>query len=104
MNPHLGFASADTWTLAATALRNMFLNWLVLIQFLAAALLLPEFFRRLLDMPLPDSWPMLAAGFGLGVLGTGFLMLNCRVLETGQQGERKFVLSASRRSLFVASA
>src|SRR5882757_7454901 len=29
LNPHLGFASTDTWTLAATALRNIFLNWLV---------------------------------------------------------------------------
>jgi hypothetical protein len=54
-------------------------------------------------MPLPDSWPMLAAGFGLGVLGTGFLMLNLPSFGNRQQGERKVVLSASRRSLFVAS-
>jgi patatin-like phospholipase len=92
LNPHLGFASADTWTLAATALRNILLNWLVLIPFLAAALLLPELFRRLLDTPPIDSWPLLAAGFGLGVLGTGFLMLNLPSFGNRQDGERKFLL------------
>jgi len=92
LNPHLGFASTDTWTLAATALRNIFLNWLVLIPFLAAALLVPELFRRLLEMPPPELWPLLAAGFGLGVLGTGFLMLNLPSFGNRQDGERKFVL------------
>jgi hypothetical protein len=92
LTPHLGFASADTWTLAATALRNILLNWLVLIPFLAAALLVPELFRRLLDMPPPKLWPLLAAGFGLGVLGTGFLMLNLPSFGNRKDGERKFVL------------
>jgi len=40
--PKLGLFSADTWTLAATVVRNMFLNWLVFIPLLMAALLVPR--------------------------------------------------------------
>jgi hypothetical protein len=40
LTPKLGF-SGDTWALAATVLRNMFLNWLVLLPTLAAVLLIP---------------------------------------------------------------
>lgn len=41
MSPRLGALSADSWTLAATMLRNVALNWLVLLPLLAAALLVP---------------------------------------------------------------
>ena len=40
LNPKLGALSADTWTLAATMLRNMLLNWQVLIPMLMVVLLL----------------------------------------------------------------
>jgi hypothetical protein len=43
MSPQPGFFSADFWTLIATMLRNLLLNWLVLIPLLAAAALLPRF-------------------------------------------------------------
>ena len=42
LSPRLGLFSVDTWTLAATVMRNMFLNWLVFIPLLAAALLMPR--------------------------------------------------------------
>ncbi len=42
LSPRLGFLSADTWTLAATVIRNMFLNWMILVPILAAALLVPR--------------------------------------------------------------
>ncbi len=41
LSPRLGLLSADTWTLVATYLRNLFLNWLVFIPPLLAVLLLP---------------------------------------------------------------
>ncbi len=41
LSPKLGLLSADTWTLAATYLRNLFLNWLILIPALVGVLLLP---------------------------------------------------------------
>lgn len=42
LSPKLGLFSADTWTLAATVVRNMILNWLVFIPLLMAALLIPR--------------------------------------------------------------
>jgi hypothetical protein len=42
MSPHLGLLSADTWTLVAIFLRNLLLNWLVLLPLLAAVLIVPR--------------------------------------------------------------
>src|SRR5262245_31568234 len=39
LNPKLGLLSADSWTLLATVLRNLLLNWMVLVPLLAAALM-----------------------------------------------------------------
>ncbi|HEX8459607.1 MAG TPA: patatin-like phospholipase family protein [Pyrinomonadaceae bacterium] len=42
LNPKLGFLSADTWTLVSIVVRNLLLNWLVLIPIILAALMLPR--------------------------------------------------------------
>jgi hypothetical protein len=42
LSPKLGFLSADTWTLAVTVLRNILLNWLVVIPLLMGVLMLPR--------------------------------------------------------------
>jgi hypothetical protein len=42
LSPRMGFFSADTWTLAATVIRNMTLNWLVLVPLLMFALMAPR--------------------------------------------------------------
>ena len=42
LSPKLSAFSADTWTLAATVIRNMALNWLVLIPLLMFALMAPR--------------------------------------------------------------
>ena len=42
LTPRLGLLSADTWTLAATYLRNVIVNWFVLIPFLLACLAVPR--------------------------------------------------------------
>jgi len=42
LSPRPGLLSVDTWTLIATALRNLFLTWLVFVPFLVAGLLLPR--------------------------------------------------------------
>ena len=41
ISPKLGLFSADGWTLVATALRNLLLNWTVLVLILASLLALP---------------------------------------------------------------
>lgn len=51
LSPRAGLMSADSWTLAATILRNMLLNWMVLLPLLAAGVLLPRILTELLRLP-----------------------------------------------------
>ena len=51
LSPKLGALSADTWTLAATILRNILLNWMVLIPLLMAALMVPRLYLSVLVLP-----------------------------------------------------
>ena len=43
LTPRFGLFSADTWTIGATLLRDILLNWIVLLSWLAALLLIPRF-------------------------------------------------------------
>ena len=55
LSPQLGALSADSWTLVATMLRNVFLNWTVLLPLIAAGLLAPRVYLELVqafDRPL----------------------------------------------------
>jgi len=51
LSPKLGMLSADTWTLAATYVRNLILNWLVLVPILLAALAVPRVGVAVLEAP-----------------------------------------------------
>lgn len=42
MSPKAGLLSADTWTLVSIFLRNLFLNWLVLLPLLSLGLMIPR--------------------------------------------------------------
>lgn len=42
LSPRIGLFSADTWTLVATVVRNMLLNWLVLVPLLMLVLMAPR--------------------------------------------------------------
>lgn len=42
LTPKLGLFSADTWAAGATYLRNLILNWLVILPVLAAAVTIPQ--------------------------------------------------------------
>ena len=55
LNPKLGLLSADTWTLVATYLRNLLLNWLILIPLLWAVVLTPKFGLALANLPFGDT-------------------------------------------------
>jgi patatin-like phospholipase len=67
LTPRLGLTSADSWTLIATFIRNMFLNWLVLISLLAACMMIPRLYLAAINLQ-PDwlgratlhSWQLLA--------------------------------------------
>ena len=51
LSPRLGSFSFDTWTLAATVLRNILLNWMVLIPLIMFALMIPRLFLASLVFP-----------------------------------------------------
>jgi hypothetical protein len=74
LTPRTGLFSVDTWTLGATYLRNLLLNWIVLLPLLIALLAVPRLVLVLLH-PVPDyvtsDWRELAklAYWVLVVLG-----------------------------------
>jgi len=76
LSPRLGLMSADSWTLVGTYLRNLLLNWLVLIPFLLALLGLPLLYRAILAT---DSSPVALTMFV--VLGTACLLVNLTYLH-----------------------
>lgn len=51
LSPRSGLFSTDVWTLTATILRNVILNWMVLIPLLLAGLMAPRFYLSLLAFP-----------------------------------------------------
>jgi hypothetical protein len=50
LSPRLSLLSVDTWTLASIYVRNLLLNWLVLIPLLLAALMLPRLSTAVIDL------------------------------------------------------
>jgi patatin-like phospholipase len=77
LTPRLGLMSADTWAAAAMIIRNMLLNWLVIVPLLAAALTLPQILLLAFQATTPAPrytlvWLSLSAaflaGFGTHVL------------------------------------
>ncbi|MBI3657191.1 MAG: patatin-like phospholipase family protein [Acidobacteria bacterium] len=110
LSPRLGLLSADTWTLVATFLRNLFLNWLILIPMLMAAILLPRVLVSLLHLHLPTEWNKwviygeLALGLILGVFTVSCIPLwlpSLRAKSSGLSGEKTFVI---RHILLIALA
>jgi hypothetical protein len=51
LTPHTGILSADVWTLIGTMLRNLFVNWMLLIPIIGAAAMLPGLYLGLLGLP-----------------------------------------------------
>jgi hypothetical protein len=50
LTPRTGLLSADTWTLFATYMRNLLLNWIVLLPLLVAVLVVPRLVLALFDL------------------------------------------------------
>lgn len=90
MSPKLGLLSADTWTLVAVFLRNLFLNWLVLLPLMAAGLMVPRASVILVRLGTRDwfiaqeGW-ILPTAFWLAVafgsIAIGYIILNRSGIE-----------------------
>ena len=84
--PKLGLLSADTWTIAATYIRNLLLNWLVLIPLLMLPLLAPMLYlavqREVVGAGFSHGWL-----FGIGVLSLLYGLVRLRRgLPSASQG------------------
>ena len=72
LTPRLGLMSVDSWTLLGTYLRNLTLNWLVLVPLLATVLLAPRLLVSILHWevtePRPSAQAMLMTGLLVGLI------------------------------------
>jgi hypothetical protein len=97
LTPKIGAFSADTWTLAATYLRNLFLNWLVLVPLLAAVVVIPKLQVGLMpsmSCPLPErfGYLVLLAGFVFLVISLWYIGLNRPSSGNRQSGQGAFLV------------
>ena len=76
MSPRLGLLSADSWTLVGTYLRNLILDWLVLLPFFLSLLTVPLFYRAILSA---EAGPQLRLAFAS--LGAVLLLVNLTYLH-----------------------
>ena len=96
LSPKLGLLSADTWTLVGTYLRNLVLNWLVLLPLLIAALAIPRLFVTAASAH-AGAWPQFAAlalGFLAGVVAVVYTVFNrpsVAEASTAQSGFWRYV-------------
>ena len=79
MSPRLGLLSADSWTLAATVVRNLLLNWMVLIPILAAILMVPRVCVPVVRWPAFAEYPWLR----LTTLAVGSLCVVWSIVYVG---------------------
>ncbi len=93
LNPKLGLFSADTWTLAATILRNLLLNWLVILPLVASVLVLPRIFYKLIAVVPDNPWSCLLPG-SAGLLAIAVVYM---VMDLPSAGDARFSQSAFLR-------
>ncbi|HEX6201978.1 MAG TPA: patatin-like phospholipase family protein, partial [Thermoanaerobaculia bacterium] len=89
LTPRLGALSPDTWTLVAIVVRNLLLNWLVILPLLAAVLALPLLAIASGGPRAPALVPVLyGAGLLIGGVGVFFMSaLRASTLQTAKGRE-----------------
>lgn len=88
LSPRLGLLSADTWTLVATYLRNLWINWLVSVPLLAAVVMIPYAALAVVDST-PGEWgrsPAWHLPVLLAVLGGILAMMAVRFVHRSRPG------------------
>ncbi|MDQ2824851.1 MAG: patatin-like phospholipase family protein [Verrucomicrobiota bacterium] len=93
LSPHLGLLSADSWTLAGTYLRNLILNWGVIIPLLAAVLTLPWIYTDvLMTNPPPYTFAPLWAGAICVVIGVAYMGINLPCGRNARWSQNRFLI------------
>jgi hypothetical protein len=93
LNPKLGLFSADTWTLVATILRNIFLNWLVFVPVVMAALMAPRLWVAFVSRRTWDGAEDLSLGIGfiMGMIALTYIGLNLPSTRRRNRGQSAFL-------------
>jgi hypothetical protein len=103
LSPRLGMFSADSWALIGSYLRNLLLNWCVIIPLLAAFLALPWIFSSIVMMDPPlQSDAILWVGAVLVVIGVAYMGLNLPCGRNLRWDQKRF-LQFCLLPLFLAS-
>jgi hypothetical protein len=94
LTPRLGLFSADTWTAAALVIRNLLLNWLVLVPALTAFVGLPQVaFIVASGSGVSQFWGWLAIRCALGMaIWTSAAIYHFRLQRRHPASEAKIVL------------
>lgn len=101
ITPKAGFLTADTWTFITIYLRNLLLNWLVLIPLLAAVLGLPRLLEAVyLAQPVtPQALDLFGYACGLRHLflffGAALLILSLTYIGLSRPGVNKQLIERS---------
>ena len=94
LTPKLGLLSADSWTLVCTVVRNMVLNWLILLPLIMAALLFPALYQSLLlSYPSPGTISTFLVLGGIGIIsGTAYVVYHLPAFGgPSRAGESEFI-------------
>lgn len=93
LTPRLGFFSADTWTLGATFFRNVMLNWIALLSWLAALLLIPRFSMFVvLAQPGKSALVALAVAAGCSLAAaTAYASVDLPTMGNARWPQRRFL-------------
>ena len=116
ITPKSGLLSADTWTFAGIYVRNLFLNWLVIIPLLISVLLIPRLVLAITqmqpegDQPLVQSflgWPFyrrhifLVLGYALGVWALSYIIFNRPSLREKLETRSRFWRTRMNQGSFL---
>ena len=93
LTPRFGLLSADTWAIGATVLRDILLNWIVLLSWLAALLLIPRFcVFAAFSRPSPATlFALLAAAFVSLSTATAYAAIDLPSLGNSRWPQRRFL-------------
>jgi hypothetical protein len=123
ITPKAGLLSADTWTFAGIYLRNLFLNWLVIIPLLISVLLIPRLVLTITQMqpePAPGQaqpeplvrnlfglidfqsrYIFLVIGFALGVWALTYVIFNRPSLREKLETRSRFWRARTNQGSFL---
>lgn len=103
LSPRLGLLSADTWTLAGTYVRNLILNWFVLIPLLAAVLTIPWIYTAILmTSPPPYTLSLMGVGGVCVAIGVAFMGINLPCGGNKRAGQSRFLFFCAFPILLAA--